>query len=174
MDGRIERIQLMLDTLNISRYELAKRSGLAASNLNKMMTGDQTVTDKTLHKIASAFPQVNIDWLKTGEGVMLNPGFSGNLTNGSGQGTQGTTTVGRDMMNNSEKLLEDFIDGLKTQNRLTEKAMEENASTRSLLDRSMNQTDKAMEQITATRSQLDRSMDQVDKLISIIQNNLIK
>lgn len=27
----------------------------------------------TFHKIAQAFPQLNIDWLKTGEGVMLNP-----------------------------------------------------------------------------------------------------
>lgn len=156
MDGRIERIQLMLDTLNISRYELAKRSGLAASNLNKMMTGDQTVTDKTLNKIASAFPQVNIDWLKTGEGEMLNPGYSGNQTVGSGIGIQGSVGHDVNQMNNSEKLFQDFISGLKTQNKLTEKAMDQTSVA-------MSQTDKAMDQIS-------RALDEMSESRKIIQN----
>lgn len=168
MGDRINRIQLMIDTLNLSRYELAKRSGLAASNLNKMMSGDQTITDKTLLKIAAAFPQVNKDWLKTGEGEMLNPGVSGNLTVGSGIGIQGT--VGHDVTqtNTPEIMFQDFISGLKTQNKLTEKAIDQTSAAIAQTEKAMSQTDKAMDQVSRALDEISESRKMIQNLINLI------
>ena len=55
----------------MSPSELAKRSGVDVSNLNKMLKGSQKITKQTLRKIADA-NNVSISWLLTGEGNMLN------------------------------------------------------------------------------------------------------
>lgn len=71
MKGRIQRINNVIDMLRITKHSLANSSGIAPTNLNKMLNGEQTVTDKTLQKIVKAFPQISYDWLRTGEGEML-------------------------------------------------------------------------------------------------------
>lgn len=40
--------------------------------MRKMLSGNQTITQKTITKIVTAFPTLNIEWLLTGEGEMLN------------------------------------------------------------------------------------------------------
>lgn len=146
MNDRIERLLQLMECLGITKHSLCTSSGIGPSNFNRMLDGELTITDKTLHKIVAAYPQINLAWLKTGEGEMLNPAFPKIQTVGSGIGVQGN--VGHDLtqMNNSEKILLEFVSGLKSQNKLIEKAME----------------------------QTDRAMSQTDKLIEIIQNNLTK
>lgn len=73
---RISRIELLLENLGLTQNALATKSNLSPSNLKKMMDGEQKITDKTLYKIAEAFPQFNYDWLKTGEGEMLKKAVS--------------------------------------------------------------------------------------------------
>lgn len=67
----IERINGLIAHLCMSPSELAKRSGVDVSNLNKMLKGSQKITKQTLRKIADA-NNVSISWLLTGEGNMLN------------------------------------------------------------------------------------------------------
>ena len=55
----------------ISATALAKKSGIDASNLNKMLNGTQNITQQTLKKIADA-NNVSLDWLQTGKGEMIN------------------------------------------------------------------------------------------------------
>lgn len=138
-----DRLKIFLDYLNIS-MQTFERTCSIGQGLGSRLSNKSYAT--TFKRISNAYPQLNIDWLKTGEGEMLNPGYSGNQTVGSGIGIQGS--VGHDVnhMNNSEKLLLDFLSGLKSQNKLIEKAME----------------------------QTDRAMSQTDKLITIIQNNFNK
>lgn len=137
------RLRLFLDTLNISMQTFERCSGIS-QGLGSRLSNKSYAT--TFKRISLAYPQLNIDWLKTGEGEMLNPGSPKTQTVGSGIGIQGN--VGHDVtqMNNSEKILLDFVSGLKSQNKLIEKAME----------------------------QTERAMSQTDKLIEIIQNNLTK
>lgn len=69
----IERINGLIAHLCMSPSELAKRSGVDVSNLNKMLKGSQKITKQTLRKIADA-NNVSISWLLTGEGDMLKGG----------------------------------------------------------------------------------------------------
>lgn len=68
---RASRISQLLTTFGLAYSAFAMKCGMSPSNLKKMIDGEQTVTDKTLHRIAVAYPNVRIDWLKTGEGEML-------------------------------------------------------------------------------------------------------
>lgn len=148
MDRR-NRLHKSLQYLGVAYSALAVKSGLNPSNLKKMLDGDQTITDKTLHRVANAYPQINLEWLKTGEGDMINPVASiSQMGNGS---VLQNGQAGHDLnqTNNSEKILMEFISGLKSQTTLTEK--------------SMAQTDKALAEISEQRKLLER-------LITIIEN----
>ncbi len=51
MEDRIERINLLIKYLGLTKNSLALNSGLAPSNLNKMLLGEQSITDKTLEPL---------------------------------------------------------------------------------------------------------------------------
>lgn len=72
-ENRIERLQAVLRYLGAAYSAVAIKSGISPSNLKNMLEGKQTITDKTMHRIQDAYPEFNIDWLKYGEGDMLNP-----------------------------------------------------------------------------------------------------
>lgn len=149
MDARIDRINKLMDAFSITRYSLASSSGISPSNLNKMLLGELTITDKTLNKICLSFPQVNKEWLLSGEGDMLKTGVSMIQNGNGGVHQQGHAGSILNQTANSEKLVMEFIDGLKAQSVLTE--------------RSMSQTDKVIEELAEQRKLMDR-------LISIIEN----
>ncbi len=70
MGDVIERLNTVIDQLCVAPSELAKRSDIDASNFSKMLKGAQSITKKTLKKIADA-NHINLDWLLTGEGEMF-------------------------------------------------------------------------------------------------------
>lgn len=149
MSDRIERLLQLMECLGITKYSLSTSSGIGPSNFSKMLDGEQTITDKTLHKIVAAYPQINLAWLKTGEGEMLNPAFPKTQTVGSGIGIQGN--VGRDLtqMTNSKKLFDDFTSILKAQSRLLEK--------------SLDQTDRVIAEMTENRKMMQNLIDLLTK-----------
>ncbi len=178
MEDRIERINLLIKYLGLTKNSLALNSGLAPSNLNKMLLGEQSITDKTLYKICEAYPQINIDWLKTGEGEMIikNPSMSQNGDGGSRQ--QGTAGHNLTQTNNSEKILKEFIEGLKSQNSLTEKAMEQSDRTLKNLEKALTNVEKAMEgtnkatEVThQALSEMSEQRKLMDRLIAIIEKD---
>lgn len=67
----INRLNEVMSYYCISATALAKKSGIDASNLNKMLNGTQNITQQTLKKIADA-NNVSLDWLQTGKGEMIN------------------------------------------------------------------------------------------------------
>lgn len=153
---RKERIHQILQYLGVAYSAMALKSGINPSNLKKMLDGEQTITDKTLHRIINTYPQFNIEWLKTGDGEMLN---STAVISQTGDGSviqNGKAGHDLNQTNNSEKLLQDFISGLKSQNKLAEKAM--------------SQTDKAMDQMNKALDEISEQRKLMDRLITIIEN----
>ena len=65
-----ERLKQFIHIQKISELSFETRCGLSVGAVSKM--SDKTYA-RTLNRIAIAFPQLNIGWLKTGEGEMLNP-----------------------------------------------------------------------------------------------------
>lgn len=66
-EDAIKRISFVMGHKKISKYRLSVLSGINAANLNKQLDGKQTITERTLSKIADAVG-VNLNWLLTGEG----------------------------------------------------------------------------------------------------------
>lgn len=66
---KIKRINQVMEDMGYTTYRLSLESGIDRGNLAKQLSGKQTITDKTLSKIARAL-SVSLDWLKTGEGEM--------------------------------------------------------------------------------------------------------
>lgn len=71
-DELISRVKEVMAKMCIAPSVFAKRSLIDPSNFNKMLDGQQKITNKTLKKI-SDYNHVNLDWLLTGEGEMLKP-----------------------------------------------------------------------------------------------------
>ncbi len=149
MEARIDRINKIVEHFGITKNLLAKKSGLASSNMSKMMSGDQSISDKTLGKIVGAYPQINLQWLKTGEGEMIINDSNMQQNNNTGNTMMANSSHHLNQVSNPEKIFEEFISGLKAQNILTE--------------RSMDQTDRALSEISEQRKLMER-------LITIIEN----
>lgn len=82
-----ERIKRLIRDARMNPNAFANQAGIAPSNFRKMLSGEQTITDRTLAKISDAF-KVNYDWLKDGIGEPYTDG-NGNIVNTDGNNIQG-------------------------------------------------------------------------------------
>lgn len=65
-----ERLKLFITSLDSSVLSFENKCGMAPGTVNKMSDKSRP---KTLEKIHRQYPQLNMEWLQTGEGEMLNP-----------------------------------------------------------------------------------------------------
>lgn len=65
-----ERLKIFITSLDSSVLAFENKCGMAPGTVNKMTDKSRP---KTLEKIHKQFPQLNMEWLQTGEGQMLNP-----------------------------------------------------------------------------------------------------
>lgn len=79
MKELIERINKILEILQISKNQFATLCDIDPSNFNKMLEGKQKITKKTLGKILKKNPKINSRWLEEGEGEMLNENIKESL-----------------------------------------------------------------------------------------------
>ena len=64
------RMSETLNTLGVTTHKAAALSGVANGNLNRQLSGKQTITPRTVAKIARALG-VSYDWLLNGVGDMM-------------------------------------------------------------------------------------------------------
>ena len=60
-------------TIGSTANAFAKSAGIDPANFARMLKGQQNITQKTLKKIALAYPQLNMDWVTKDEGEMILP-----------------------------------------------------------------------------------------------------
>lgn len=65
-----DRLQSFIASLDKSVLSFENQCGIAPGTVSKMTEKSRL---RTLEKISKQYPQLNMDWLKTGEGQMLNP-----------------------------------------------------------------------------------------------------
>ena len=63
-----ERLELFINFLGISTQEFENKCNISGGTASRITSKSYP---KTFGRIASAYPQLNIDWLKTGNGEML-------------------------------------------------------------------------------------------------------
>lgn len=63
-----ERLQILLEDLNLNQSQFAKRIGVSQRQVSATLNEGSMPSVVFLKKLAETFPQVNTDWLTTGEG----------------------------------------------------------------------------------------------------------
>ncbi len=70
-DVRKDRLGALIEALNLTQAEFAEKVGVGANAVTNWKT--RGIKGSSFEKISTAFPQVNMDWLKTGVGEMFAP-----------------------------------------------------------------------------------------------------
>ncbi len=70
-ESLIDRFISLMAHFDMTPNAFAKKSTLDPSHWNKMLAGEANITAKTLEKISCAFPSINMNWVKTGQGAMI-------------------------------------------------------------------------------------------------------
>lgn len=163
MDNLQDRLQLYLNYLNIPMQKFERQCGIGQGLGVKLSLKSYATTFK---RISDAYPELNIDWLKTGEGEMLKSksmmqeNISGTAVQGNGRDFSQTT------YSISEEVFGNFTEGIKNQNKLTEKALNQNDKTIELLSKAIDMQSKALEETAKQREQTNRLIDLLEKTIT--------
>lgn len=80
-----ERLNTFILSLGISTQAFERQCNISAGTASRLSVKSYGTT---FHKIAQAYPQLNMNWLKTGEGEMLNPAPQEHYKVGIGIGNQ--------------------------------------------------------------------------------------
>mgnify|MGYP003470234304 CR=1 FL=1 len=117
-----ERLSEYLKAKRITKAEFGRSIGVSASYVTSMRdNGRASIGVEKIERIRQRYPDLNIEWLLTGEGNMLNDvGISQSVN-----GNDNVTLAGHNMKVESDKLLEKAFDEIKAQREMTQKAQEQ-------------------------------------------------
>lgn len=66
-----KRFKAVRDYYNLSMGAFGERIGLSASGVSAIEYGTRSLSEKHIKLIHAAFPEIDEDWLRTGNGEML-------------------------------------------------------------------------------------------------------
>lgn len=72
--AKFERLKSLLNALGLSQSEFASKIEMSNSGISQMLSGKRDITSNLYFRLNGVFPNVNTDWLLTGEGDMFKPG----------------------------------------------------------------------------------------------------
>ena len=119
--GIKERFKEFIAYKRLTQRRFQASIGVSSSYVNGITDG---IGAEVLRKLSITYPELNTDWLLTGEGEMLNPP-SDNPTNQSISGHHGTSVAGNGNKVNATSALEKALEGLMEQQKITIKAQEQ-------------------------------------------------
>jgi transcriptional regulator with XRE-family HTH domain len=67
-----KRLKLYILERNLSQEELASLSGVSQQTISNIIKGKNAPSGEVLAKIAKEYPDLNLNWLMTGKGKMMN------------------------------------------------------------------------------------------------------
>jgi hypothetical protein len=95
-----ERLIEFLKTINLGQRKFEENCGLSNGFVDKV--GD-AIREKNLQKISNVYPELNIDWLKTGAGEMLK---NVNINEVNGNGNTSVAGNGNQVTSNISEMIE--------------------------------------------------------------------
>ena len=108
-----------------SQAEFAEIVGISRTQFSEIVTGKRILSDKAIHKIISAIPEINEEWLRTGEGEMLRSNTS--TASGSSVSIAGEEIKENNIQVNTDASIAQLIAEVAAQRRVTEKVLEQNS-----------------------------------------------
>lgn len=124
-----QRLKILIDELKkrrdiLSQAELAEIVGISRTQFSELVTGKRHISDKTIHKITNAIPELNEDWLRTGEGEMLKDTSA--IAENHSASIAGTEIKENKINVNGDKTISMLVAELSAQRQLTEKVIDQN------------------------------------------------
>lgn len=108
-----------------SQAEFAEIVGISRTQFSEIVTGKRKLSDKAIHKIITALPEINEDWLRNGAGEMLKSN-SANAENHS-ISIAGEEIKENKINVNTDETIAMLVAEVAAQRKLTEKVLEQNS-----------------------------------------------
>ena len=68
-----ERLEMLIDALNLTQVTFSKKVKVSQSYVNRILSGEKSLSHKVITNITTGFTTVNVNWLLTGIGDMFLP-----------------------------------------------------------------------------------------------------
>lgn len=123
-----QRLKILIDELKkrrdiLSQAELAEIVGISRTQFSELVTGKRQISDKTVHKITQAIPELNEEWFRTGEGEMLK---NVAIADNQAVALAGDEIKENNISVNTDKTISMLVTELAAQRKLTEKVIDQN------------------------------------------------
>lgn len=137
-----QRIREVIDVLKKQRIvlsdgEFATEVGIGKSQLSEVMTGKRNVSEKYIRKMRTRFPEINEEWLRTGEGEMLNNHSA--VAENHSISIAGEEIKENNIQVNTDQTIASLIAEVTAQRKLTESTLAEVAAQRKLTEIALQQ-----------------------------------
>ena len=130
MNQRLKEIlDLLKERREINSYaDFARRVGIDKADLSRMVSGIKTINQRHIGKMLVKFPQINENYLMTGDGEMLkNPAYSQNVSPTLLTDDHSTAIAGNKNVVNADQTIAMLVAEVAAQRRVTEKVLEQNS-----------------------------------------------
>lgn len=129
MNQRLKEIlDLLKEERKIHSYaDFAREVGIDKGDLSRMVAGTRAISQRYVDKMLAKFPQINKDWLITGEGDMLNLAYSHDVSPTVLADDHSTAIAGNKNVVNADQTIAMLVAEVSAQRRLTEKVLEQNS-----------------------------------------------
>lgn len=128
-----QRVKQIIDELKRQRKihsdaDCARLIGIDKAELSRMMSGKRNISQRLINGLLTAFPEINEQWLRTGEGEMLkNPAYFQNSSPSVLEDNHSDAIEGNKNMVNADQTIAMLVAEVTAQRRLTEKVLEQNS-----------------------------------------------
>lgn len=111
----------------LSDGELADTIEVGRSQLSEVLSGKRKFSERYVLKFLNKFPEFNENWLRTGEGEMLNPSSPQTVTTTLSAEEGSTAFIGDNNKVNADQTIAMLVAEVAAQRRVTEKVLEQNS-----------------------------------------------
>lgn len=138
-----QRVKSIINELKEQRRihsdaDCARLIGIDKAELSKMMSGKRNVSQRCINGLLTAFPEINEEWLRTGEGEMLNNSATAKNHSVSIAGEE----IKENRINvNTDDTIARLIAEVAAQRRVTEKVLEQNSELIAIIAGKGKETD---------------------------------
>lgn len=127
-----QRLRQIIDRLKNERKvytdaDFARLAEVSRSELSQMLTGKRPVSKRIVNTLLTEFPEISEEWLRTGEGDMLNLAYSHDVSPAVLADDHSTAIAGNKNVVNADQTIAMLVAEVSAQRRLTEKVLEQNS-----------------------------------------------
>lgn len=118
----------------LNQAEFAQLVGISRTQFSEIVTGKRKLSDKAIHKITSSLPELNENWLRTGDGEMfIDSVYSCYSSPTVIADDHSTAIAGNKNVVNADQTIAMLVAEVAAQRKVTEKVLEQNSELLALV-----------------------------------------